>query len=99
MSENESGGDSKFMTGFVVGFVVAVLICLGVGGSLFFVGRQREMAAVERARMEADRALAEAMMQRERTENERARAEKALRDAKAAQATRDQPGGKKEGPP
>jgi hypothetical protein len=95
MSENEGGGDSKFMTGFLVGFVVGVLICLGVGASLFFVRSERQGEAVMRARLEADLALHEAAMQRDRAEAERARTEKALRDAKAAKAAKEQPEGKK----
>jgi hypothetical protein len=73
MSENE-GGDSKFMTGFLVGFVVGVLICLGAGGSLALVwGRQQAMEM--RARE------AEALM---RAEEARAAAEEALRRVEQA---------------
>jgi hypothetical protein len=96
---SESGSDSKFMTGFVVGFVVGVLICLGVGGSLFFVRIQRVQLAEEAALAAEMEARAVAVRERDRAEEERARAEKALRDAKAAEAARGQPGGKKEGQP
>ena len=36
MSENE-GGDSRFMSGFLIGFVVGVLVCVGVGGTFLVV--------------------------------------------------------------
>jgi hypothetical protein len=98
MSENE-GGDSRFMTGFLVGFVVAVLICLGVGGSFLLVGVSHRNAAAEEAMMAEREARERAMQARQQAEVERARAEKALRDTKAAQAAKEQPGGKKEGPP
>jgi hypothetical protein len=77
MSENE-GGDSRFMTGFLVGFVVGVLVCLGAGGSYFMVARQHQAAAsaeMERARMDAVRA--EEMARKE------AEAARALADAEA----------------
>jgi hypothetical protein len=67
MSENE-GGESRFMTGFLLGFLAGVLICLGVGGSIAFVwGRQQAMtmrAAEERARMAEMEARMEADMAR-----------------------------------
>jgi hypothetical protein len=37
MSDNE-GGDSRFMSGFLIGFVVGVLVCIGVGGTFVPVG-------------------------------------------------------------
>jgi hypothetical protein len=57
MSESDgSGGDSKFMTGFFVGFIVGVLICLGVGGTFLVVTRQHRMVEMERAARDAEMA-------------------------------------------
>jgi hypothetical protein len=44
MSNNE-GGDSRFMSGFAVGFVAGVLLCLGAGGVFLTVQMSRSEAA------------------------------------------------------
>ncbi len=80
MSENE-GGDSRFMTGFLIGFVVGVLICLGVGGTFFVVSVQRRQA------MEVERAMHEARAAEEIARREAMQAEaeaRARREAAAA---------------
>lgn len=81
MAENE-GGESKFMTGFLLGFLVGVLICLGAGGTFFMVRAHRtqvmvkhDLLAAEEARREVEQAHAEAVKYREM-------AEKANREAK-----------------
>jgi hypothetical protein len=63
VSDSEGGGDSRFMTGFLVGFVVGVLICLGVGGSFLFVGSSHRRA--NQARMDAIRAEEAALRERD----------------------------------
>jgi hypothetical protein len=80
MAENEGGGDSKFMTGFLVGFVVGVLICVGVGGTFALVGirSQRSMAVTE-ARMVAE-------MERDRAEVAAAEARRAADRLRQAEA-------------
>lgn len=74
MAENHEG-DSRWMSGFVTGFVLGVLVCLGVGGSLYVVqGRRAEVLAremqmmAEQARAEAEQArrAAEAALRAER---------------------------------
>jgi hypothetical protein len=86
MAEGE-GGDSKFLTGLLLGFLVGVLIALGVGGSLvFFRGRQEIVRARE--------AMAEAEMARAMAEEARAaqaRAEKAKLDAERGRRDRRAP--------
>src|SRR5215470_9272208 len=83
MGESEGGGDSKFMSGFLVGFVVGVLVCLGVGGSFMLVSTRHNLAA--QAAMEEARAARDmAVMESRRAEVERARALKAAADLKAA---------------
>ncbi len=77
MAENE-GGDSRFLSGFLLGFLAGVLICLGIGGSFIVIRAQRSAAATREALMEADMARAEAEEAHRRAEMVRARAEKAL---------------------
>ncbi len=91
MSENE-GGESKTLGAFLLGFLTGVLVCLGIGGALFFVTqrnvlmeRQRAAEAAEiHARSErekAEKTLAEMEAQAERR---REKAEKALRETTKA---------------
>src|SRR6516165_4925359 len=54
------GGDSKFMTGFLLGFLAGVLISLGVGASFLMVARQGIAREAMEARAEAERARADA---------------------------------------
>lgn len=75
MSEKE-GSDSKFMLGFVTGFLVGVLIALGVGASFVVFRGRHEM-------MRAQMAREEAMVAREMAEMERARAEANAKEAAA----------------
>lgn len=91
MSDNEGGGDSRFMSGFLTGFVVGVLICIGVGGTLGLVMvrsqssqalmmREEAMRAEEVARAsaeEAQRARQVAELERARLVDEKKRAQKA----------------------
>ena len=73
MAENE-GGDSRFLGGFLLGFLAGVLICLGVGGSLLVVTIRNQRAAADAALREAEMMLEDARL-RERVERERAAAE------------------------
>jgi hypothetical protein len=83
MSDNE-GGESKSLGAFLLGFLTGVLVCLGIGGALFFVTqrnvlmeRQRAAEMEEVARMEAESARDAEMHARMEAE----KAEKALREA------------------
>jgi hypothetical protein len=80
MAEHE-GGDSKFMTGFLLGFLVGVLICLGAGGALFVVRGRDESLRAREAMMEAEAARREAEVVLARTEQERQKAEQKLKEA------------------
>src|SRR5262249_47738474 len=82
MSEKE-GGDSKFLTGFLLGFLAGVLVALGVGASLLVVGGARQARVARAAEMRAvEEARAVAAM---REEEEAARAAGlAERDARDA---------------
>src|SRR5262245_2666353 len=74
MSEKE-GGDSRFLTGFLLGFLAGVLIALGVGMSFVMIGGRREAMHARMAMLEAEEARAVA-------EAELARAEEHARQAK-----------------
>ena len=73
MAESE-GGDSKFMTGFLFGFLLGVLVALGVGGSFVLIRGRGEMARARAAMAEAE--MARAMADEARAEQAKLEAEK-----------------------
>jgi uncharacterized protein HemX len=87
---SEEAGESKSIGAFFFGFLTGVLVCLGAGGALFFVGQQRSRAerirAVEMelvAQMEAERARDAA----EQARVEREKAQQALGNVKEDKET------------
>jgi Tfp pilus assembly protein PilX len=66
----ESEGDSKFMKGLFVGFLLGVLIALGVGGSLAFFSRRQDALRVEEAQREAEIARKDAEAARKLAEEQ-----------------------------
>jgi hypothetical protein len=73
----------KSMGDFILGFVVGVLVTLGVLGGLLMVQTRNATRQAEAARMEAEmqrlraeEAVQEALQQRRRAEEERLKAEK-----------------------
>ena len=84
MSENESG-ESKTLGAFLLGFLTGVLVCLGIGGGLFFVVQRNVM--IERRRAVEMELVARESEMRSRLEAEKA--EKALQEAKKNAAPRE----------
>ncbi len=82
MAEIE-GGDSRFLSGFLLGFLAGVLICLGVGGSFLFVTVRRQVAQEREMHERAVQAEAEARRAVEEFARQDLLAEKKTRQAKA----------------
>jgi uncharacterized protein HemX len=76
VSDNDSRDDGK-VGAFLLGFFLAVIVCLGAGGVLFVIRAERFTALEMEARDRAEQAAQEAQVQRDL-------AEKAAREAKEA---------------
>jgi hypothetical protein len=76
MPQNE-GGDSKFLTGLLVGFFLGVLIAVGAGGSFVFVRTQQQRQQVDRLLVEAAGMLEETSKAKEEARQAMAQAEEA----------------------
>ena len=83
MAENE-GGDSKFLVGFLLGFLAGVLICLGAGGAFFMVVVQREAVVTRDIMREAEMARQEAQAAHDHAREQEMKAKKALEQAEEA---------------
>jgi type II secretory pathway pseudopilin PulG len=92
MSEHE--GDSRWMGPFVLGFVLGILVCLGVGGSLVAMmysrgrmeaelARQAEMEARDAAEQARQRLEEERRVAEQHAAKARAQLKKQIKDAKA----------------
>src|SRR5947207_1838589 len=89
MSESTGDGDSRFMSGFLIGFVVGVLICLGAGAAYFFVWGQRAALREQQALEQARQAEAKSRLELEAFHDAKRRAEKKAREKTDAKGPRD----------
>src|SRR5262245_35462681 len=82
MAENE-GSDSRFLSGFLLGFLAGVLICLGIGGGfVLFAGRQ-QMARTRAMELEARDQAMMATLEAQRMRDVLVQQRKALVEAEA----------------